>query len=313
MPENTLVQYSTPHEHDLLAAWRVHLARLVQAGELSEHSADSYQRGMIDFLDWYALAGSPRLDADVIRDYAVDLRQRYDKPNTVNARMAGVRAFFRWAAQYGHLASDPTAQVQGAKRRGTKRQHLRDALTDGEVRRLLQAFDRQTPAGKRDYCVAVLMLYTGIRTIEAHRADLGDLRTVQQRLTLYVLGKGKQDREPVVLPQRAIDALLDWLAARGDAPGPLFLSLSNRSPGSRLSTRSIRAAIKDAMLRAGINSERKTTHSLRHTAITKVVQTAGPMKAREMARHENLETTMVYTHEVGRISDPGEDYIDYGD
>lgn len=117
----------------------------------------------------------------------------------------------------------------------------------------------------------------------------------------------------MVLPTRAVEALLDWLAVCGDVPGALFLSLSNRSPNMRLSTCSIRATIKSAMLRAGINSKRKTTHSLRHTAITKVVEEADPMKAREMARHENLETTMIYTHEVGRISDPGEDYIDYGD
>lgn len=67
------------------------------------------------------------------------------------------------------------------------------------------------------------------------------------------------------------------------------------------------------MQSVGINSDRKTTHSLRHTATTNAAKQLSPQKVREMTRHENLETVLVYYHEIGRFDDPTEDYIDYGE
>ena len=64
---------------------------------------------------------------------------------------------------------------------------------------------------------------------------------------------------------------------------------------------------------AEVISPDKTSHSMRHSAITKIVKHAGPLKAQEAAGHANLSTTMIYYHEQNRLDDPGEAYIDYDD
>ena len=57
--------------------------------------------------------------------------------------------------------------------------------------------------------------------------------------------------------------------------------------------------------------QQKTNHSLRHTAITNAVLHDAPLhKVKCMARHASIETTMIYYHEVDRLEDRAEGYID---
>lgn len=56
----------------------------------------------------------------------------------------------------------------------------------------------------------------------------------------------------------------------------------------------------------------KTTHSLRHSAITNAIRRgASPMQVQAMARHASFDTTLGYYHEVSRLDDPAEDLIHY--
>jgi integrase len=56
----------------------------------------------------------------------------------------------------------------------------------------------------------------------------------------------------------------------------------------------------------------KTTHSLRHSAITSAIRNgATPLQVQSMARHKSFDTTMNYYHEVGRTANPAEDLINY--
>ena len=94
-------------------------------------------------------------------------------------------------------------------------------------------------------------------------------------------------------------------------PDPHFTSLSNRGKVGQLSLRSIRQMVKGYYLEAGIVDHCKTSHSLRHSEISKVSHKARLLKANQFARHENLNTIGVYVHENGRLEDPPEAYISY--
>jgi site-specific recombinase XerD len=232
----------------------------------------------------------------------------------VNAWLAGVRSFFGWLAETYQIPFDPAAQIRGATRKGTKARHVRQALTDNEVRRLLAQPDRDTTQGKRDYAILATMLYTAARGIEIHRADLADLQTVSGQLVLMVQGKGHTEKdELLVLIGEAETAMRDWLAVRGSVPGALFTSLSNRTHNERLSRRALRDIVKGHFQAAGVHGDNKTTHSLRHTAITSAIRNNAPLeKVRGMTRHVSTDTLMIYYHETDRIDDPAEKYIDYG-
>ena len=301
----------------LVADWHAALALRVGAGELAPTTAASYRRGLGRFLDWaqaeYADAPPGEVTADTVRQWLASLRSDY-KPGAVNAWYAGLRAFCSWAVGARRLGSNPCLDVRGARRKGTQERHSRKALTDAEMLRVLDVPDQSTPVGIRDYAMLCTMAYTGIRSVEAHRADLADLTTEGDRLVLYVLGKGRTEREPVVIAhERAQAAIMAWVATRGRQPGPLFTSYSNRTQGGRLSLPAIRATVKRYYNLAGVVGEGKTTHSLRHAAITSAIRNGAQLRqVRAMARHASVDVTMIYVHEVDRLQDPAEAYISYG-
>jgi integrase/recombinase XerD len=305
------------HDADVLSLvddWHRAMTLQVESGEISDTTRRAYQVGMDKFLTWWTDNDGGQVDGDTLRRWIADLKRQGRKPNSINTWRAGVRAFFTWAVGAHRLIYNPTLGVKGAKRKGTKRKHKRDALTDTEVRRVLAQPDTSTPEGKRDKAILVLMAYTAARTIELHRADLADLSTQDGRLVLKVQGKGDVESDDLlVLANPAAEAALyDWLAARGNKPGPLFTSLSNRSRGDRLSLRSFRELVKGYYRSAGIQASNKTTHSLRHAAITNAVRHGAPIqKVQSMARHASLDTTMIYFHETDRIDNPAEQFISY--
>jgi integrase len=85
-----------------------------------------------------------------------------------------------------------------------------------------------------------------------------------------------------------------------------------RKPGSRLSLSALREIVKNYFRAANISGGYKTTHSLRHTAITNAIRNGAlPMAVQAMARHKSFDTTLGYYHEVGRLDNPAEDLIEY--
>lgn len=289
----------------LLADWHSWLDLRVSAGEIAANTATMYKRGMDKFIRF---APNAQTD-DVIREWKADLLKQY-KSRTVNAWLAGVKAFYAWAKQTGRMMNNPAEDIPQAEQ---TRKHARDVLTDAEVRRVLAMPDTDTPTGARDAAILALMAYTAVRTVEIHRANLDDVQTRSGRLVLMVQGKGHTESDDlVILNEQAEAALLPWLAVRGEKPGPLFTSLSRRNMGGRLSLQAIRALVKQYYRLAGVRGDRKTTHSLRHTAITKMIRAGlSPAKIMSVSRHKRLDTLMIYVHDVDRMDDPAENHIKY--
>ena len=167
--------------------------------------------------------------------------------------------------------------------------------------------------GRRDYAMLSLMAYAALRQGEIHRADIEDLRTKGGRQVLWVQGKSSIDKDDfVVLSSIVEEAIQDWLSVHPWAGGALFVSLANRNRGKRLSLRSIRQIVKERYMEAGVMKPTKTTHSLRHSAISAAIRNGASLTlVQAMARHANINTTMVYFHDTGRLSEPAEDFVVY--
>lgn len=301
----------------LIGDWAAHMRELVAAGEMALATSSTYQRGMGKFMSWFATQHEYKtIGPRAIRSWKADMLRAGRRPSGVNTHLAGVKGFFRWAVADQRLAYNPTLDVKGAKVRGKR--HKRDALTDAEVLRLLEQPDGSTAFGKRDRAILFLMAYTGLRTIEVHRARIGDLHTNGQ-LTLAIHGKGHVEADDVVylVNSDLLTALYDWLAVhpRGDAlDAPLFCGLGRRNTGKTLALRTLRSIIKGHYRAAGIRDPRKTAHSLRHTMVTNLIRHGvAPTKIMTVTRHRSLDTLIAYAHEVARDSDPAERYVDYGE
>jgi len=279
----------------------------------SDKTLEAYRRGFERFGRWLVDRGITEPGARDIAQFKSDLSDQY-AAQTVNLALSAVKSFYRHLVEIGAIGYSPAGDVRGVKRSKSQR-HKRSALTASEVRAVLDTCD-QTTAGTRDLAIIALMAYCGLRTIEIHRANIDGLGTEGERMVLHVQGKGRVEADEIaVIPRSQEPVIRAWLSERrrlGSENPALFVSLSNRTHGQRLSTRAIRDIITGQYKKAGVCGDTKTTHSLRHTAITQAIKNGGsPMQVQAMARHASFDTTLGYIHEVNRVENPAEDLIIY--
>jgi len=298
----------------IMPMWFDALDLQVRAGEITKPTAQTYKTGMAKLLTWLGSAQIHQVDPDIFRHWIADMIDQGYKKRTINTWLSGQKAFFRWALDARLIPWNPTTTVRGKSRKGETRNHVRKVLTNAEVRALLAQPDKSTDQGVRDFAILSMFVFTAMRTVEVHRADLADLQTIGNQPVLYFQGKGHTDKtsDYKVINDTLADALQNWIRVRGTQPGALFTSLSDRSNGQRLSLRALRDIVKTHMINAGIDDSAKTTHSLRHTAITNVILHGGSIQqAQTLAGHVNSATTDIYIHAVDRLQNPAENLIDY--
>ena len=267
----------------------------------------TYTRAIKQFYYYLQANGISRPEREDIIAYRESLRED-KKPATIQSYIQAVKLFFQWTEQEG-IYPNIAAHVKGAKLDSSKG-FKKDYLTPKQVNRLLGEIDRSTLKGKRDYAILSLMVTTGLRTIEVARANLEDLRTVADFTALYIQGKGHEERTDYVkLADPIEDAIRDYLAARGKADGkdPLFISIANRNEGGRMTTRSISRIAKESLQAAGMDSDRLTAHSLRHTTATLNLLNGGSVEeTQQLLRHSNINTTLIYSHALERAKNNSE-------
>lgn len=228
------------------------------------------------------------------------------KPTTIQAYLTAVKLFFQWTAQEG-LYPNIAEHIKGAKlQAGFKK----DYLTPRQAKSVLNALDRNTLDGKRDYALISLLLVAGLRTVEAERANIEDIRPLADDTALYIQGKGRDEKaEYVKIPAEVEQAIRQYLSARGETDGsaPLFASISHRNNNQRLTTQSISRIVKNALRKAGLNSDRLTAHSLRHTTATLNLLNGGTLEeTSQLLRHKSINTTMIYAHALERAKNNSE-------
>lgn len=276
--------------------------------DATPNTKETYLKGVKVFLEWCNDNNISEVTHATLIQYKEDLVAQNKKSATISMYMTALKKLYKYLETKGikNIASD----LKGAKQ---KRNYSKDPLTLDQAKDLLNSIDRTTQEGKRNYALIHLLLTTGLRTIEIERANIEDIRNVANNSVLYVMGKGRDTKDEYVKltyeTLKAINEYLDTRTIKSDKE-PLFISLSDRTNGKRLKTRSIRDIIKKAYKKIGINSDKITTHSLRHTAITLSLLGGTPLQeVQQMARHSNINTTMIYAHNLKRIESHAEQNI----
>ena len=202
-------------------------------------------------------------------------------------KIATLRSFFNYLTTKAHLLEqNPIKDLDSPKLRKT----LPRYLTLDESVELLQSVDGAN--SERDYCILTLFLNCGLRISELIGLNLNDI----QGDALRVLGKGDKVRI-VYLNDACKDALERYLSVRRPISGrdenALFLSTRNQ----RISRSNVHALVKKHLSQAGLDSSAYSSHKLRHTAATLMLQNGVDVKAvQEVLGHEHLNTTEIYTH-----------------
>lgn len=279
--------------------------------DVGENSKRIYRIGLENFLGWLKRENRQKPQREDIIVYKESLRKQDLSPLTISVYLVSVRLFFAYLESrlfYPNIARG----IKGMKRAPG---HFKEALTSSQARRLLDCIELKDDdlISYRDLAMINLMIRTGLRTIEISRANIEDIGSESGETVLRIQGKGYEGKDSfVILTDESYHPILDYLQKRGSykRAEPLFISHSNRSPREKLGTRSIRRIVKDRLALAGLKTERISAHSLRHTTASLAIEAgANIVNVRDMMRHSDINTTMIYVHSKKRISEGAEKLI----
>lgn len=284
--------------------------------DVKASSKATYRRSLRQFVLWLQETGRADRMASLTREDILAYRDSLDAAGkssyTISTYLAAVRQLYQWLEAKKYYPDVTKGVKAGKKARGFRK----DILSDEQIKKMLATVDRSTLEGLRDYALISLLARTGLRTVEAARAQVRDLRQEpglqKGERVLWIQGKGRDEKDDFVLLTRpALQALKAYLEARrASGSDPLFCSHSDRNYGQPLTTRSISRIVKEAMRRVNLDDRRLTAHSMRHTAISlAVLGGASLQQVQAMARHSDPKTTLVYFHNLDRVRAGAERYI----
>ena len=202
-------------------------------------------------------------------------------------KIATIRSFYNYLTNKMHLLREnPVKDIDSPK----LKKELPRYLTLDESIQLLSSIDGKNQ--ERDYCILTLFLNCGLRISELVGLNLTDVRED----TIRILGKGNKVRI-LYLNEACKTALDQYLAVRrpitGHDENALFLSTRNE----RVSRSTVHALVKRRLSEAGLDASQYSSHKLRHTAATLMLQNGVDVRAvQEVLGHDHLNTTEIYTH-----------------
>ena len=197
------------------------------AGQLAPSSRKTYTIDAKHFAHWLASRelSLTSLDRDDLVTYRAHLAETYAQ-STAARMWAVARRLLDEAVQRGLLPKNPAEGIRGFKAGDDESLHR--ALKREEAKALLDAIDRSTALGKRDYALLMLLLRTGIRRAEVVALTLGDL-VMEQGYHVAIIRHGKGNKRGLAkLPIEVRQMIDDYLEAAGRAcaapEAPLFVS-----------------------------------------------------------------------------------------
>lgn len=293
--------------------------RFIDYTDRKETTVKGYFTCIRQFVKWLKLNDIRQPEREHIKAYRNYLASSGLATGTQAQYLRAVKHFFKWTASEG-LYPNVADNIHGAKIRHDV--HKKDALQREDVAQIADTIDRSDESGKRLYAMYLLCVICGLRTIEIHRANVGDLKTVGGTTYLYLQGKGHDDKDaPVLLIKEVYDAVQDYLQHRSEkatAKSPLFISTSNKGkPGTklykkdengnkifdrisdgRIATTTISTMLKGLLVNAGYDSDRLTAHSLRHTSGTGAHKAGIDLYGvQHLMRHCDPATSEIYIHD----------------
>ncbi len=219
-------------------------------------------------------------------------RDKY-APTTANRMLSALRRVLKEARRLKQIsAEDYSCAVDIKNIQNTQLLHGR-ALSEQEVKALMDVcMSDPKLTGVRDAAM-ISILMAGLRRSEVVALDWSDFDPKTGGLKVR-RGKGIKDRM-TYLPTGAIAAVLDWLAIRGDEPGPLLypIAKTGQITRRRLTDQAVMFVLQKRARSA--NVDRFSPHDFRRTFISDLLESgADVITVSRLAGHSDPSTTAKY-------------------
>ena len=255
--------------------------------DVSETTRRTYRYGVRDFLEWNS---EGRLDPSTLIQYKTYLRNRSDiSTGTKNLYLNGVKSVVRTLHTFGVIEKDPGKGLKGFR---VSRTLKRGPITDSEVKKVFGFI--QESEDLRLLPLFTLMYLQGLRQKEILGLRVEDYEP--DSLSLWILGKGRDDKERVDLHPQTVRVLDQYLKETGRKSGYLFGSRQN--PNGPMTYQNLNVLIRKVHGSVGIKNK---GHSWRKVFVSKLIESGMDLlTVSSFSRHQSIEMLKVYYDRLDR-------------
>jgi site-specific recombinase XerD len=216
--------------------------------------------------------------------------------HTLATMGTSLRSLFRFFCAEGVTSADISGYVP--QMRYCKHARIPTVWKQEQVDAILNAVDRSSPIGKRDYAILLLAARLGIRAGDIRALHLDNLRWDEARIEF----NQSKTKQPLSLPmtEEIGCALIDYLQHGRPITSSRQVFVRHRAPFEHLADRSsLHYIITMYRRRAGIKlpeQNRQGMHSLRYSLASRLLDAGTPLDTiSNIMGHVSPESTHIYT------------------
>lgn len=263
---------------------------------LNEETINIRRRFIKPFLFYLGEIAKPSklctLSPSIIHDYVIASARPLHRASKKHLTST-MRSFLRFAYIKGYLKHAMVEVVPVIPTR--KLDRLPQGISWEDVQKLLTMPDKNTPIGRRDFAILLLLASYGVRIGQVTSLQLKDIHW--QNGSIHFTGCKHSNALQLPLHKNVAEALLEYIKKdRGKACFPeVFLTI--KDPLRPLGKQNhYYYSLKKYYLKANINTPSKGSRFIRHAFATRLVELKTPIKTiADLLGHRCIETTFIYT------------------
>lgn len=281
-------------EHDVLTFDEA-LKLFIEDGERRGLRPDTivyYRQQLGLFRRYLVTIDKTELISEVVRadidNFVEHEKKRGMQNTTINLRLRAIRAFFGYLKSMKYISVNPLKKYPLLKIRDGNI----ETFSMKQLRQLLNAPDRRTFTGLRDYTFMLLLLETGLRLSEVTAVQIDDVKLPEGQIFVRHT-KGHMHRY-VPIQAKMKEQLRRYMRIRGTCETErLFVTID----GEPMARSALQKIVGNYGRKAGIKGVRCSPHTLRHTfAKLSVMNGAGVFELQKILGHSTMEMVKTYVN-----------------
>jgi integrase/recombinase XerD len=267
---------------------------LVEERGLRSRTVETYRHHLRPFEEYLRRIGVTSLrdvSPVILSAFIVERAGAGLAKSTVSGVAGVLRVFLRYAHRQRILASDLSGSVGWPQVH--RLSNIPRSIPWEDVNRVLASADRRTVAGRRNYAILLLLVTYGLRGREIAALTLDDIDWKRERLAVPERKAGHSTAFP--LSPVVGEAILGYLRDGRPATADRHVFFRATAPQHPIGSAAVSALARAHLLKAGVEVLRPGSHTLRHSAVQRLVDADFDLKTiGDFIGHRSARSTEVY-------------------
>lgn len=291
-PKFTTSSFSLLSHHSSVLEQFQEYRKQFQISKSTLKSYEKYIGKFLLFLERHGVLELSQITASSVLDYT-NIFAGYSSATSHNS-LSALRVFLRYLHEIGTLGEDFADKVPHVRYR--RDAHIPSAFAKEDVQRVLEAVDRSSPRGKRDYAMLLLASELGLRSGDIRNLAFSNLHWEKNTIELTMSKTGK----PITLPllEKIGMAIIDYVKYGRPKTDSNYVFLRHISPIQPLTASALSGIVKQYISIAGIDvkpGQSQGPHAMRHSLASALLEDNVPLPViSEILGHTDSRTTGVY-------------------